>query len=625
MRNANLAAIALLLVITTPILLGFAMNFDEVESTAWESSQTVPLSEKILNHETNYYIDSVSPGNNSRLLRSVNSGGSWEEGIIAPAYVRTGLTYSSLPIYASAGASWNLNTYNTTDYSWTSGTWHGFSLRYDDARATPIAARDMIIISNTNSTLMQADLFGTSDYSTLTTSSIYAFRSGTNTWDVMIGSTTYANIDSWLIGTDRGGQYTVGGRSYTNLTAGGSGDFTAAIGNTIGGAKLTTSNGEQYVSWESGQVTNIVRGSGFVYLGNTLYTGVTAIGLVLPGSYTTLSYTYTAPSGSYADPAYGWKLPALGGSSPTTDDWFNAQLNSYVRMMVNLPLSSTTVLTPYHTNGVSTAYVELQNTSAGITVNGTLLGSYNYVMVEFEKDKMTVTGIDGWPSIGAMPVRYNSISVDDPKDSEITKINIARITGGNPDSILYRVDFARIVGGTFPSTMDYTLKPAELFPNQSYLIKINSVGVYGDDLRINRQILNVTDGQIEFTAQGENHSVPVRGLEIKCLNEGGSWKVYLNNIYLPTQYENVGPAEIYFGGEWSLTATYYAVQQVTVTNTEWVAGGFGFSEQGTLIVALLVDAAVFVGLGFYGRRSGVKVGWLLALCGCAGFVILCMM
>ena len=58
---------------------------------------------------------------------------------------------------------------------------------------------------------------------------------------------------------------------------------------------------------------------------------------------------------------------------------------------------------------------------------------------------------------------------------------------------------------------------------------------------------------------------------------------------------------------------------------EWRAGGFGFSEQGTLIVALLVDAAVFVGLGFYGRRSGVKVGWLLALCGCAGFVILCMM
>ena len=42
-------------------------------------------------------------------------------------------------------------------------------------------------------------------------------------------------------------------------------------------------------------------------------------------------------------------------------------------------------------------------------------------------------------------------------------------------------------------------------------------------------------------------------------------------------------------------------------------------------MGLITCAAVFVGLGMYGARSGAKVGKLMIICGCAAFVFLALM
>ena len=216
--------------------------------------------------------------------------------------------------------------------------------------------------------------------------------------------------------------------------------------------------------------------------------------------------------------------------------------------------------------------------------------------------------------MGTMPVLYNTLTINN-SDADFSAIEIS-----DDLNVSYRVDMAEIISGYYPVTKDYTFNPNQKFPNTSYNIRFNSVAVYGDSITLAGTQYTVTDGRITVNDQ----IVPLLHSEIRSIYNDQTLE-YENTINGIALSSTAAPAAISFGGEWSLIAYFYGMEKLTEPAMEWRAGGFGFSEQGTLIVALLVDAAVFVGLGFYGRRSGVKVGWLLALCGCAGFVILCMM
>lgn len=191
--------------------------------------------------------------------------------------------------------------------------------------------------------------------------------------------------------------------------------------------------------------------------------------------------------------------------------------------------------------------------------------------------------------------------------------------------IAYRVDSASIVAGQFASTKDLTFNPWLLWPNDGIQrIYINSVGVYGDSLTIGGINYPVNNGSITVTDLDTGSEVSLKVLKTTITFElsDGQYKVFVGGHRVATV--GVAPT-VYFGGEWSLTATRSTMTEETAIKTEWVPGQFALDENGFVLVMILVAAGAFVVLGMTGARSGGKVALLAMICGGAaaiGLIIL---
>lgn len=199
-------------------------------------------------------------------------------------------------------------------------------------------------------------------------------------------------------------------------------------------------------------------------------------------------------------------------------------------------------------------------------------------------------------------------------------------TSYSTSPIAYRVDNAYIVAGDYPSTVDYTLDIWSLFPNDTVQrIYINSIGVYGDSISIASRNYTVTNGTITITdiETGKTFNVKLLKSMIMLESDGdGQYTAYINGR--PIAETSTQPT-VYFGGEWSLTATRTTLDEETALKSSWTPGEFALDENGFVLAMVLTAVAVFVVLGMTGARSGAKVGLLALICGgaCAvGLIIL---
>lgn len=331
----------------------------------------------------------------------------------------------------------------------------------------------------------------------------------------------------------------------------------------------------------------------------------------------TLSY-YSSSTTQFADPAFGWSTPAASGY-----DWVNGYANGAVTFYLHLDASSTVTFEPH--NGVYSSGdydVQIASSSAGlVTVTspaGTAysLGKYTDMQIVYDlyKGSCTVSGIVGWPSMGAIPTPYSSVTFDVSSswapDGYFTMLALE----GDEDA-LWRFDVASIVSGTFPATIDYTLKMSELFPGTDYNLKLNSIGIYGGSIKIAGITYPVTDGAITV----DGHDVRLKGAVIQVVREAPYWIVTVNGI-------NAAQAQtaptVVFDDTWSLTATAEILKTETVTTEEWVPGVFAFDKDSFILMIIFCAAAAFVVLGFTAGRSGGKVLLLAVACGGASVIAL---
>lgn len=187
--------------------------------------------------------------------------------------------------------------------------------------------------------------------------------------------------------------------------------------------------------------------------------------------------------------------------------------------------------------------------------------------------------------------------------------------------ISYRVDNALVVAGQYPSTVDYTLNVWGLFPNDTVQkVYINSIGVYGDSIAIAGHNYTVSNGTITVTdaETGETKEVKLLKSTVTMTFADGKYTTTVNGIPV-TINSNTAPT-VYFGGEWSLTATRNTVTEETVVKTEWTPGEFALDQDGFVLAMLLTAVGTFVVLGMSGARSGAKVGLLALICGGAAVV-----
>ena len=322
------------------------------------------------------------------------------------------------------------------------------------------------------------------------------------------------------------------------------------------------------------------------------------------------SYTDT---GQFADINAGWKLP----STNYKYQWTNYQDNKSVRLLADLPDNSSLKFGPNNGN------IRIDRTAGEITITerdpwGDLdlttetLGDYQYISIDVSIGKYVVSGITSWPGFGSTYQTYNSITVE-TSGSGLSFTNFSINT--TSINTVFRVDYAEISAGSFPSTKNFTLAMDNLFPDKSYTLKFNSIGIYGSSIRIGSHSFIVNSNTI--TVDGT--AVALKGMTITSKNNGTSYDVYINNHKIGTETD---PASISFFGDWSLTVTGDILKQVTTTQAQWAPGQFAFDKEDFAACGLLAAGACLIGLGMYGARSGIKMGLLLLICGGAALIYL---
>lgn len=331
----------------------------------------------------------------------------------------------------------------------------------------------------------------------------------------------------------------------------------------------------------------------------------------------------------YAYPQSGWYSPDTPGGNDLAY-WFNNQNNSGITLTVNLVERSITKLsfnTLYQANAI-----EIEKESSGNVVvrtygteNGVYgviaendLGNYQYIRMIKTTDGVTVGGLSSWPSMTDKNVTmYNSVvmPLGSPYFSRIYFTDDAINTGAN----IYRVDETQIKSGTYPAVSNAVIDPTNINPTiTNSQLKISKVGIFGSSITFGGQTYDVTNGRISVN----NRTVQVDGATFRSVTDDGvTWSNYINNYKVS---DTASLSTLSLNGVWSAIYTLSTLDVETKQVTSWIPGHFALDMSGFAVMGIVTCAALTVGLGLYGKRSGTKMLWLMMITGGAGLIFMFM-
>lgn len=585
-----LAAIALTLIIAVPIGAGYALSLHDEEITNWESTNTSNISDALLNAESPYYTDYTGPNNNSEVFY---------KNIGRPDYVSVSNVASSLPVYNYTLQGTPANV-DTVTGNLAAGQTIG-------SRTNTIGGDPNVILSGVQISFELSSSTGSWELwmngsKAFNVNTMYLFNvakvtsepsfDGFGPWEIRYGSDYYI-VDTWFLKSVDGSAY----------------KYSIATGNTIdlntnGTYVLYPLTTVAYDSVNTIEFLQSYDNHSLVVNNKSVWVDTTYIGTpseVVVFTTSPLTKSVQTPTGSYADPVAGWRLS-------NEVRWFNGFQNGTVQMYLDLTNGSSTT---FDVNGSTWTVSKAALGQVSVNHDGKTqsLGNYRYVMIQFGSESTAITGMLSWPAANANPSTGNSLNWEE----KLGMIGYIGINGSS--TITYRVEKTSIYSGysgLYPTTKNLTFDPDNLFPNTSYTVVLNSFAFYGDSLGFAGETYAVTDGSI--TVDGK--TVSLRSLEFSSWKQvDGTWE---NRIGNKTINATESPATMYFGGEWSLTAQRFTMEEVKDTALVWHAGEFAFSREDFVACGLLVCAACFLGLGMTGRASGGKAMLLALVCGGAG-------
>ena len=606
-----IAAIALTLMIAAPIGMGYLFASENVDVTYWDDVGTANLSNEILNYETPIYGIYEGPNNNSYLADA--SGLSPTYNRVDPDYNEISANYTALPVYTTESRTFTL----------AAGTSQSYSVSNQSVGSTGSGANTILgnqpyqYLNITNYTgTVTLTLDGTA-HSLSLGGALVALKNG-ETYSVYVNasgygqSQVYDGVTAWKVGSTGTLEVSTYVRDYTDLS------ITTDYSMPLKGAcsvKITHTNGtveyaNPYRTLSTLLTSNVdltYNSPGFLHITanneTTTYSSVASVSVASYSTNGTVTYSATFPDGTFASPAYGWKMPV------DTVRWYNNFENESVRMMLKLEMGDSLT---FYIPGTSGNYV-VERASGDVTLEDLTLGAYTYLMLDIGMEKITLSGLSGWPALSQDPeIVLNTVTVDYTIAAATPFEYVQIYVDGTPD---LRVDRASVAMGTFPSTKNFNLDLDGLFPGKSFTLKFNSIGVYGDYLVYGNDTYVVNNGKITVN----DRAVSLKGATFSAHENAGEYTLYINGMETGT----LPSAPILtFGGEWSLTVTSTLQEQKTEQRAQWAAGQFAFDKTDFAACGLLVAGACLVGLGMYGQRSGIKMGVLLLICGGAALAYL---
>ena len=360
----------------------------------------------------------------------------------------------------------------------------------------------------------------------------------------------------------------------------------------------------------------------------------------------------TYVSGSYADPAAGWTVNQLLYLSYTQLPFYWSPYDNFVTDMAVLTVDfgpSLASMTPGVSLGASIVPVTNGSTSNhpldvsmymfdGNPLNGSSYMKFNGTSVPTSQTigmSFTATGnvwqfiftpegveayyVGDWPQqIGRaqyyyyLDIPYEYASDSDPRVTEIYGLILE-------EGLTYRVDYVHSRSSSYAVATDVTWNPESLLQDDQSSYRITfGAGQIGKSITWGGTTYQITDGKITVG----NTKYDVSGLELDSRYLDGTRTNYINGKQV-----SIGANELQLGGTWSAIVNLSELTHSTTTVTEWTPGKFAWNgvDQSFALMGLITCAAVFVGLGMYGARSGAKVGKLMIICGAAAFVFLAIM
>lgn len=595
-----LAAIGLTLCLIIPIGLGYVLSIEEEPVTSWQTTSQSSISDLILNNQAPYFGSYKGASNNSTLLGT---------GTAAPEYISVTGNYSALPIYDETAVMVTDNAPSTT-YTRENGR---------DKAVMPISQPvsgdiDAVIVGNhdlyrvgTIALLMTypdstTEIQFSTEYWTI-------YRDSASTWTALNDDgRKYTGVSNWMAGTSSGsgGLETAVVISYA--------DYVNVTHNLAPASLPLITSAIKVGSNYYGGNHNLRLTSDTVYLDGDELSFDFANNSIQVASTVRNDAITTAPTGQYADPSDGWTAV----DTSTNYTWVNNQLNQSVTFYVK-PIHAPG---QYATIGDLRIYAAGQNIEAYLLSQGPqtaqVLGAYDYLQVVVSTTGYIVSGLSAWPTMGTAPTLYNTLTFD--KSSALFDALLIQTTHQGSNYWHFRVDNANIVQGYYPDTLDYTLNLDQLYPGAAVDVYINSIGLYGDSLSI---------GGINYAVDQSTGSITVNGAPARLLHAhlsawqtDGGYSVRINGVEIATTQTL---PQIYFGGEWSLTATAYKMEPVEDMQLTWHAGEFSLDKDSFAAAVVITAVLMILVLGMTGGRSMSKMGLLILVCGGAALVAMIML
>lgn len=182
-----------------------------------------------------------------------------------------------------------------------------------------------------------------------------------------------------------------------------------------------------------------------------------------------------------------------------------------------------------------------------------------------------------------------------------------------------RIDAAKFRAYEYP-VITGTLDPAAFKTNPA--TTISNIDQYGTQLIFGGNTYTVTDGNITMGT----HQIPVKNMVFDSVPNADTLQ-FDNRINGTVVSTTATPSTLQFVGNWGASVSITSMSATSHTETEWVAGSFGWDglDHNFLIVGLLTSLGAFIALGIYIRRTRSSIWPLLLVCGGAAVVFFIML
>ena len=211
-----------------------------------------------------------------------------------------------------------------------------------------------------------------------------------------------------------------------------------------------------------------------------------------------------------------------------------------------------------------------------------------------------------------VPANYTDYNFSHFYFYDVTSDQEIRTPTVRVDAALFRAFEYQVIEGRVYDPAAFKTNPATT---------INDPTVYGPSFTFGGNTYTVTKGNITMG----NHDIPVKGLVLSSVpNPNGGYDNKIGNTVIST---TAAPSTITFNGRWSASITTSAQEEYQVTKTEWKAGDFAWDgiDHNFIMAGLLASLGAFVGVGIYARRTRSSVWPLLIVCGGAALLFFVML